>query len=219
MWNRNLHNGKDLEEVVLREILVWVVRVQRPEVVDQNVEDAEDDHQQNRAELGLEPHDHHNACHKAYQANKDPSKAPVAAEDKADKEKDKQDASRKLEVHLAVLLVELWQAGRRKPLAHPGIRQNHQESTHDGQIAQEEVEVKDQPVSDALENNHANKTKDAIVRVFPYDDHERADAHGDYVDDQEEVREAIGNCRHLSTTAQHVLMYGGAYYVGNRAGR
>ena len=184
-WDGNLHDGKNLEEVVLREVLVRVVRVQGPEVVDQDVEDAEDDHQQNRAELGLEPHNHHNAGHEANQADKDPAKAPVAAEDEADKEEDEQDATCKLEVHLAVLLVELRQAGRREPLAYPRIRQDHQKPAHDRQIAQEEVEVKDQPVPNALENNHANEAEDAIVRVFPYDDHKGADAHGDYVDDQE----------------------------------
>jgi hypothetical protein len=197
-----LHDRQDLEKVVLGKILVRVVRVQRPEVVDQDVEHTEDNDQQNRAELGLEPYNHHDAGHEANQADKDSSKAPVAAEDKANEEEDEQHATRKLEVHLAVLLVELRQAGGREPLAHPRIRQDHQEPAHNRQITQEEVEVKDQPIPNALEHNHANETKDAVIRVFPYNDHEGADAHGDYVDDQEQVGEAGGNCNGTSVAAR-----------------
>jgi hypothetical protein len=191
---RDLHNGEDLEEIVLGEVLVRVVRVQGPEVVDQKVEDAEDDDEHDGAELCLETNDDHDAGHESKQANADPPEAPVAAEDEADEEEDEQDTASELEVHLAVLLVEGRETSRGELLADPRVGKHHQETAHDGQVAQEEVEVEDQPVSETLEHHDANETEDAVVRVLSCDDHDRADGHGDYVYDQEQVGEAVGDC-------------------------
>jgi hypothetical protein len=191
---RGLHNGEDLEEIVLGEVLVRVVRVQGPEVVDQKVEDAEDDDEHNGAELGLESNDDHNAGNEPKQANTDPPEAPVATEDEADEEEDEQDTTSELEVHLAVLLIESRETSRGKLLADPRVGKHHQEAPHDGQVAQEEVEVEDQPVSKTLEHHHTDEAEDAVVRVLSCDDHDGADGHSDYVRDQEQVGEAVGDC-------------------------
>src|ERR1051325_690610 len=102
----NLHNRKDLEEVVFRKVLVRVMRVQLPEAVDIEVEDAEDEHQHDRRELGLETDNHHDTGDKSKQAGDDSPETPVTTEDKSYEKEDEQDTARKLEVHLLILLIE-----------------------------------------------------------------------------------------------------------------
>ena len=103
----------------------------RPEVVDQQVENAQDDHQHDSAEFRLESHNDHHACHKAEQRHNDSQQAPLAAEDESDEEEDQEDSASKLEVHLAVLLLDLRESSESLRLADPGVRENHQQSTHD----------------------------------------------------------------------------------------
>lgn len=197
----NLHNREDLEEVVLRKVLVGVVGVQCPPVVDVEVEDAEDEHQHNSRELGLEANNDHDAGNQSEQASNDSPEAPVATEDEANEEEDEQDTSSKLEIHLLVLLVELGKTGRGKLLANPRVGQNHHETTHDREIAQEEVQVKDQAVSNALHNHNAHKTSYSVFRVLSSNNHDRAHCHCDYVDDEECVSEAVPDCgaNHVSS--------------------
>lgn len=152
----DLHNGEDLKEIVLGEVLVGVVGVEGPEVVDQKVEDAENNDKHDGAELGLETHDDHDAGNESKQANADPPEAPVTAENEADEEENEQDTTSELEVHLTVLLVESRETRRGELLADPRVGKHHQEASHDGQVAQEEVQVEDQTVSETLENHHAN---------------------------------------------------------------
>lgn len=193
MWN--LHNRENLEEIVLGEILVGVVRVQSPPVVDVEVEDAENQHQHDRRELGLEANNNHNAGNEAEQASHNSPETPVPAENKADKEEDEQNASSKLEIHLLVLLVKRGEASRGELLANPGIGEDHHETAHNREVAEEEVQVEDQTVSDALHDNHAHKTSYSVFRVLSCNDHDRAYCHCDNVDDEERVGEAVPDCR------------------------
>lgn len=205
-----LHNGENLEEIVLGEILVRVVRVQSPEVVDQKVENAENNNQHDGAELGLESHNDHDACDESEQADADSPEVPVAAEDEANEEEDEQDTASELEVHLAVLLVKLGETSRSKLLADPRVGKDHEKTSHDGQIAKEEVEVEDEAVAETLEDNDANETKDTVVGVLSCNDHNGADSHGDYVYDEEEVGEAVGDCEGhaLAMSKRHEITVG-----------
>ena len=90
-----------------------------PEVVDEQIEDAQDDDEQDGAELGLEADNHHDAGAGAKDADNDAPDGPLAAEDEADEEEDEQDAACELKVHLPVLLVDLWEPGKRLGLANP----------------------------------------------------------------------------------------------------
>jgi hypothetical protein len=207
------HNRQDLEEIVLGKVLLRVLVVQlyemsvknahaftarkhtyRPEVVDQQVEDAENNDKHDGTPLGLEPDDNHDTSHGAKQNDYRSSKAPLASEDEANKQEDEQHTARKLKVHLAVLFVELRKPGRGKLLAHPAVRQHHQQAAHDGQIAQEEVEVEDEPVSKCLRDNHPEQTHDGVFAVLADNDHQRRRGHGEHVGNEEQVREAPGNC-------------------------
>ena len=167
--------------------------MQSPEVVDQQVEDAENDNQHDGAELGLESHNDHNTGDESEQADADSPEVPVATEDEADEEEDQQDTTSELEVHLAVLFVKLGETSGSKLLAHPRVGEDHEKAAHDGQIAQEEVQVEDETVAETLENNHANEAEDTVVGVLSCDDHNGADSHSDYVYDEEQVGEAAGD--------------------------
>ena len=166
-----------------------------PEVVDERVEDAEDDDEQGGAELGLEADNDHDAGDEADEADNDAPDGPLAAEDEADKEEDEQDAAGELEVHLAVLLLELGQAGKGLGLAHPRVRQHHEQTAHDGQVAQEEVEVEDEAVAERLGDDDADQAADGVLGVPADDDEGGAGGHGEDVDEQEDVGEATGDCR------------------------
>jgi hypothetical protein len=170
------------------------MRVESPEVVDIKVENAQDEHEHDGRELGLETNNHHDTSDESEQAGNDSPETPVAAEDEANKEEDKQDTARQLEVHLLVLLIERRQTSRSELLANPRVGKNHEQSSHDRQIAQEEVEVEDQAVSNALQNHDAHKTSYSVFRVFPCDDHDGGGCHDDYVDDEEEVGNAVPDC-------------------------
>lgn len=159
--------------------------MQSPEVVDQDVEDAQDEDEQDGAQLGLEANDDHDAGNEAENADGDAPEAPLARRDETDKEEDQQDAARQLEVHLAILLIELRKTGGGEPLAHPRIRQDHEEPSNDRQVAQEEVQVEDQSVAQRLRHDHAQKPTHCVFRVLASDDHDRANRHGDNVKNQE----------------------------------
>ena len=79
----------------------------RPEIVNDDVEDAQDHNEDNGAELRLEANNDHDAGHRANQDDQDAPKAPLAHGDEADEQEDQQHATSELEVHLAVFLVEL----------------------------------------------------------------------------------------------------------------
>lgn len=188
-----------MEEVVLRKVLVGVVRVQFPPVVNVEVEDAENKHQHDSRELGLEAHNHHDASHESQKTSDDSPEAPVAAEHESNKEEDEENASSELEIHLLVLLVKLGKAGRRKLLAHPRVGEHHEQTAHDGQVAQEEVEVKDKAVANALQDHDGHESRNAVLGVLSENDAEGADGHEDDVGNEEHVRDAVPDCKQRET--------------------
>jgi len=213
----DLHNGEDLEKVVFRKVLVRVSGVKCPKVVDQNVENTQNQDEQDGAELGLEAYNHHDTSDGADQNDHDTAKAPFASEDESNKEEDEQHATSQLDVHLAVLLVELWQTGWSKLLANPRVGKNHQETTHDRQIAQEEVEVENESVAEGLSDDDTEETSDCILAMLADNDQESRGCHSDNVDDQEEVGKAGWNCD--SQSLLHVTERGTTYFSCSRAGR
>jgi hypothetical protein len=186
-------DGQDLEEVVLGKVLVGVVLVESPEVVDQQVEDAQNDNEKGGAVLGLESNDNHDARDATKGRDNDAPERPLATEDKSDEEEDQEDTASQLEVHLAVLLVDLGKTCKDLSLAHPRIRQDHDQTTNDGEVSEEEVEIEDETVTKSLSDNNAHETGDSVVGVLSDDDQGGAREHGDDVDKQEQVGDTGGN--------------------------
>lgn len=162
-----------------------------PEVVHQHVEDAQDDNQQSRTPLRLEANNNHDTRDQADDGDEDPPDGPLSTEHEAHEQEDEEHATRELEVHLAILLLQLGQAGKRLRLLHPGVGEHHQEAAHDGQVAQEEVEVEDQAVAERLRDDDANEARDGVFGVSSGDDEYGACYHRDHVDDEEDVGETV----------------------------
>jgi len=104
-----------------RPVFSAVARTHRPEIIDQDVEHAQQHDQHNGAQLRLESHNDHDAGHESNQAHEHPPEAPAAREDEANEQENEEYSSPKLDIHLAVVLVHLRQAGK-DPLSHPAIR-------------------------------------------------------------------------------------------------
>lgn len=186
-------DGQDLEEVVLGKVLVGVVLVESPEVVDQQVEDAQNDNEQSGAVLGLESNDNHDAGDAAKRRDNDAPERPLATEDKSDEEEDQKDTASQLEVHLAILLVDLGKTCKDLSLANPRIRQDHDQATDDRQVSEEEVEIEDETVAKSLSDDNAHETGDGVVGVLSDDDQSGAREHGNDVDKKEQVGNAGRN--------------------------
>lgn len=107
----------------------------RPEVVNNDVEHAQNHNQDDRAPLCLEAHRHHNTCHTTHQNHNHADEAPIAREDESNEQEYQQHSSGKLEIHLAILLVDLRQARRSESLADPAVGEDHEKAAHDAEVA------------------------------------------------------------------------------------
>lgn len=90
-----------------------------PEVVHQDVEDTQDEHQQGGAPLRLKSHHDHDARDQADDGDHYSPNGPLSTEHEADKEEDEEHTTSELEVHLAILLLDLGQASEGLGLADP----------------------------------------------------------------------------------------------------
>lgn len=160
--DKTADDGQDLEEIVLGEVAVRMVRLQGPEVIDDDVEDAQDDHQDDSAPLSFEPDNNHHASHESQNANQSPADAPLSTENEPNEQEDEQNSSGKLEVHFSILLFNLRDAGKGESFTVPAVGDNHEESTHDGEIAKEEVEIEDETVSESLGDHDTDETTDGV---------------------------------------------------------
>lgn len=159
-----------------------------PEVVHQNVEDTQNKDQEGGAELGLESDNNHHTGNQTNDRHTNSPDGPFSAEHKADEEENEEDTAGQLEVHLSVLLIELRQASENLGLPDPRVGQNHNQATNDREVTEEEVEVKDQAVSEGLGDNHPHKTSYSVIGVLSDDDECRAGNHSQDVNDEEQVR-------------------------------
>ena len=110
----------------------------RPEVVDKDVEHTEDNDQDDSTPFCFESNNNHDRGNETNAADNDSPQAPFARKDESNEQKDEQDPASKLNVHLAVLLLELWKTSGHELLAHPGVRKDHEETTDDTEIADNE---------------------------------------------------------------------------------
>lgn len=165
-----------------------------PEVVHNQVENAENDNEQDSAKLGLEADNNHDTSSGSNNGEGRAPDRPLAAKDEADKEEDEQDTARELEVHFPVLLIDLGESRKGLVLPNPGVGEHHEETAHHGEVAQEEVKVGNEAIAEGLGHNDNHKAADSVVGVFPDDDEGRANSHGEDVEQQEEVRDARGDC-------------------------
>lgn len=75
---------ESLEEVIFQEVSLGMRRVNAPPVVNEDVEDAQDDHQERGRPFGLEPDGYHDASRKAHNGDKYTCNTPLALENEPD---------------------------------------------------------------------------------------------------------------------------------------
>lgn len=162
-----------------------------PEIVHQQVEDAQDDDEEGSAELGLEADNDHHAGNEADAGDNHSPDRPFTAEDEANEQEDEEHATSQLEVHLPVLLVERGQAGKCLGLPNPGVREDHDETANDGEITEEKVEVKDEAVAEGLRYDNAHQAGHGVVGMLSNDDEGGTRDHGNHVHDEEQVCQTV----------------------------
>ena len=74
-------------------------RVHSPEVVDDDIEDAENQHEKGCRPLGLEADGNHDAGGKTNNGDEKPCNAPLSTEDETDEQEDEEDTSREQEAN------------------------------------------------------------------------------------------------------------------------
>lgn len=190
--------------------------VDGPEVVDEDVEDGEDEDEEDGGPLGLEADGDHHAGDEADDGHEDAREAPLALEDEAEEEEDQEDAAREKEAGakggkselvdptggdlasrgysllLAVGVADLGEAGEPGAPVDHRVGEDHEEAAHDGEVAEEEIEVEDEAVAEPLDDHDAEEAGDGVFGVLLAHDRARGDDHGEYVGDQEEVGDAPG---------------------------
>ena len=169
-----------------------------PPVIGKHVEHAQDEHQESSRPLGLEPDGNHAACSQADNRHEYSPDAPLSLNDESQKEEDEKDATGKKEagksvrndpsevkqsvifvsLFLSVVLADVWESGKRCSPSNHGITKDHEQSTNDAQVAQEEVKVENKAITEPLNDDNTEKSTDSKFRVFLRDDGTRASKHG-----------------------------------------
>jgi len=127
-----------------------MVGVIAPEVVENDVRNAEKEDEKHCAPLCLEPNGDHGAGYETDQTDDDAEKAPFAIEDETDKQENEEDPPCELKVGPSIHLGELRKGGKHIPSSVERVGEYHEETTEDGEIAQEEIHVKDETIAKRL---------------------------------------------------------------------
>ncbi|GMF72822.1 unnamed protein product [Aspergillus oryzae] len=114
----------------------------RQDLEEINVEDTQQHHQDDSAPLSLESHNDHDACDEAKQTDQNAPEAPLAGEHKSDEEEDEQDTTSELN------------------------------TANNTQVAQEEIEIEDESISEALGDNDTQQAGDGDFSMFTSNDQE-----------------------------------------------
>lgn len=87
------HDAQRLEEVVPQEVPCRVTRVRRPEIVDEEIEDGEEQDEERGRPTGLEAYGDHDAGSQAKDGNKDAEERPLPLKNEAEEEEDEEHTS------------------------------------------------------------------------------------------------------------------------------
>ena len=78
---------------------------------------------------------------------------------------------------LAVVLRETGETGKEFLARVHRVAEHHQETTNDTQVAEEEVEVEDEAITERLDDDDSEEATNSVFRVFLRDDRSRTDEH------------------------------------------
>lgn len=157
-----------------------------PPVIGKHVEHAENEDQERSGPFSFEANGNHGTCGETDDRNEDASDGPGALDDESEEKEDKQNTSGEEEANktksvrkivvcssdvcinllfLPVGLTNRWNASKCSLPTQHGITEDHEQTTDDTQVPQEETQVKDKTVSEALNDDDGEKTCDGIFGV------------------------------------------------------
>ena len=145
-----------------------------PEVVDDDIEDAENQHEEGCRPLGLEADSNHYARDQTNDRNENTSDAPFPLDHETQEEENKQYSACKQEANskfvvsrmpqtvenrgvlfLPVRLANGGKTGKRLLPANHRIAKDHEQPSNDRQVSKEESQVEDESVAEALDNDNS----------------------------------------------------------------
>jgi hypothetical protein len=171
-------------------------RVDAPPVIGEHVEHAQDQDEESGRPLRLESHRNHPARTQPDDRHKHSSDAPLSLDDESQKQEDEQDTTGEKEtanqinirilfpwwcqifsLFLPVVLADGWKPGKRSSSGDHRVTEDHEQSTNDAQVAQEEIDVENEAVSESLNDDYSEKSTDSKFRVFLRDNGTRTGEH------------------------------------------
>lgn len=161
-----------------------------PPVVHDDIEDGEEDDQECGRPLGLETHGDHDAGGEPDQREDQSCKGPLSLEGDSDEKEDQKDSACQLEVFLAIIVAQIGKSRKEGPTSDHRIGKDHEETSNNGEVAQEEINIKDETVTKALQDDDTQKTANCDLRVALGDDGTRGSQHGEDVQKEENLRNA-----------------------------
>jgi len=147
------NDGQCLEKVVFKEIALGVGRVDSPPVVHCDVEDGEENDEECRSPSGLEAHGDHPASGETNDRDDDTGESPLSLEDNTNEKEDEKHATSQLEVLPAIVVTESGQTSKCALAGDHRIGEDHQQTTYNGEVAEEKVDVEDEPVAETLDED------------------------------------------------------------------
>jgi hypothetical protein len=168
-----------------------------PPVVGKHVEHAQDEHEERGRPLGLEPYRNHTARAQPNDRHEHPPDAPLSLNHESQKEEDEQDPTGKKEaanqrvnsleitwscirsalLFLSVVLADVWKSSKRSSSGDHRVAKDHEQSTNHTQVAQEEVEVENESITEPLRDDNTEQSTNSKFGVLLRDDCARAREH------------------------------------------
>jgi len=161
-----------------------------PPVVGEYIEDAQNDNEEGSGPLGFKANSNHAAGSETEERNKYPCDAPRSLDYESKKQENEENTACEQEVFLAVIFTDGRESREELFSRDHRFTEDHDESTDYTQVSKEKVEVEDEPVSKALNDDYGKETTDRVFGVaLGYDGSGRG-KHGNNVHEQENVRHA-----------------------------
>lgn len=146
--------------------------VDGPPVVDDNVEDGQEQDQEHGRPFGLESNSDHDTGGKSNDRGNGARQRPRAVKSESNKQKDEKNSSSELEVGPLVVLGDRGQASKELAALVQTVGHDHEETTNNREVAEEEAGVKDQSVAQCLCHYDTKECGRGVFGVFPCDDHD-----------------------------------------------
>jgi len=155
-----------------------------PPIVGEHIKYAQHEDQKGSGPFGFEANSNHNASTKSKDGNEYATDTPFTLKDKAKEQEDKENAASQKEVFFTICFADRGEASEQLLSGDHRIAEDHEQATNNAQITEEEVEIEDETITEALDNDHRKQTSNSVLCVFLENDRARSTEHGNHVEYQ-----------------------------------